>query len=287
MNENKMTKICKACKMHKKKSSVAKEPHNPSFLRFPKLPTELRAIIWKLTLQARTVEIEWQETRGFYTQVGTPVALQVCKDSRDAVISFYPACFGNLMFTPRTAFNFSLDTLYIGIPVHDQILHLVASLNATEISKLQHLAIDHGINMDWRWEYDGEIDYEACVKKAASLMPNLRVFLEVVNLAAWLEDGIDEGEGAMNLYLDWPDKVEDMHICPMSRVRCSCGEYHSLGQSEEDSDGFEYYDDEDDEVETCDQHDLPDENSMEPLPSRPDGRPTPKISVIWGWRPTK
>ncbi|TVY22233.1 hypothetical protein LHYA1_G009172 [Lachnellula hyalina] len=198
-----------------KKSSVAKNPHRSSFPQFPKLPTELRTIIWNLTLQGRTVEIQFEMTRGFYSRVKTPVALRVCKDSRDAVLSSYSTCFGNLMFTPRTLFNFSFDTLYIGagIDIQQQLMHLIGSMNSTEISKLQSLAIDNDINTDWEVGADAEFDYEACVKKAASLMPNLRVFLQVFDLAGWLlEDDIGEGIGAMELYLEWPTEVEDMHI---------------------------------------------------------------------------
>ncbi|TVY87597.1 hypothetical protein LAWI1_G007528 [Lachnellula willkommii] len=284
-----MNKRNKMGKMSKMKSSVAKVPHHPSFPKFPKLPVELRAMIWKFTLEARIVEIDFQETRGFYTQVETPVALRVCKDSRDAAISSYPACFGNLMFTPRTVFNFSLDTLYIGLRVQSDILHLVGSLNATEISKLQSLAIDRDINLDLEMGGHCEINYESCVKRAASLMPNLRVFLQVFDLVDWLEeDCIDEGTGPMKLYLEWPTKVENMHTCPMmSGGRCACGRYHGIDS--EDSDCSEYYDDgyDVDYEPVCGKHDLPDEYEMEPLPSRSGGRSTPKVSAIWGWRPTK
>ncbi|TVY33217.1 hypothetical protein LSUB1_G008273 [Lachnellula subtilissima] len=252
-------------KMNKtdKKSSVDKDPHRFSFPQFPKLPTELRTIIWNLTLPSRIVEIKFVETRGFYTRVKIPVALRVCKDSRDAVLSSYSTCFGNLMFTPRTLFNFSLDTLYIGRQFQEQVLHLVASLNATEISKIQNLAIDSRINFDPATGYDAEIDYDACVKKSSLIDAKSKVF----DLMHWLEYDIDEGTGTMKLYHEWPTAVEDMHECPMPRLRvriqCSCGAFHGDGDEDgdeddyEDSYGLEYYYDDDDEDVYCIQHNLP------------------------------
>jgi hypothetical protein len=107
-----------------------------SFPQFSKLPTELRALIWNASLQPRVVEIMFVESRGFFTRVGSPTALRICKDFRAAVMSSYPVCFGNAMFKPRTVFNLSLDTLYIGLLVQDQVLHLVASLGIKELAEL-------------------------------------------------------------------------------------------------------------------------------------------------------
>lgn len=83
-----------------------------SFILFPKLPAEIRQIIWRLTLQPRIVEVKFIESRGFYTRVPTPTALQVYRDSRRALLASYPTCFGNVIYTPLILFNFSLDTLY-------------------------------------------------------------------------------------------------------------------------------------------------------------------------------
>jgi len=245
------------------------KPYHTSFPQFPNLPTELRAIIWKLSLQSRVIEIEFKEARGFYTRVGTPVALRVCRDSRDAVISSYPVCFGNIMFEPRTIFNFSLDTLYIDNNFQGQTLHLLGSLSATEISKLQRLAIDDDLNEDYEIGGDAEIDYEGAVRKAATSMPSLKILQQVFNIYVWVPN-IEEGNGPTKFFRKWPAKVERMHICE-DRHRCECGEFHG-------------YDSDDEPDELCALHELPHADDLLPLPNGPNA---PKVTAIWGWRPTK
>jgi len=94
-------------------------PFLDSFVRFPDLPIEIRIMVWRFTLPSRTVEIDFNLKRGFYSRAKIPVALKVCKDSREAVstyifcnlsalatdfrqvIKFYSTCFGSILYDPR------------------------------------------------------------------------------------------------------------------------------------------------------------------------------------------
>ncbi|KAH6673820.1 hypothetical protein B0J14DRAFT_463178, partial [Halenospora varia] len=111
------------------------------FSVFLKLPTELRHMIWKMTLRPRVVEIEFSQRHGFYSQNPLPMALKACQDSRLAVKGLYPCCFGNFIYTRQIVFNGMLDTLYISFDMQHQILHLFASLTLREATQLQYLAI--------------------------------------------------------------------------------------------------------------------------------------------------
>ena len=255
--------------MHRRQQSIERylvtkpkmKPYHTTFPQFPKLPTELRAMVWKLTLHSRTIEIEFQEARGFYTRVGTPVALRVCRDSRNAVILSYPVCFGNILFEPRTAFNFSLDTLFIGNSIQEQTLHLLAGLNAKELSQLKSLAVDTELNFNFEYGGDTEIDYIKAVKKAAQSMTSLKVFQMAYDLVGWLEAEIDEGRGPVQLFKKWPPYIERSHFCSEN---CDCGCDGDLGYC------------------LCGLHDLPIQ-----VGRVWDDAKAPKIEAIWSWRPVK
>ena len=61
------------------------KPFLTEFIKFSELPTEIRHMIWSLTLSPRTIDLRHTTTRGFWTPVELPVALRVCQDSRNAV----------------------------------------------------------------------------------------------------------------------------------------------------------------------------------------------------------
>ncbi|KAH7313168.1 hypothetical protein BKA65DRAFT_154496 [Rhexocercosporidium sp. MPI-PUGE-AT-0058] len=228
-----------------------------SFPLFPKLPTEIRCMIWDLGLEARTVEIQWTETRGFFTRVPTPNVLRVSRDSRGAVKLKYPLCFGNVIYKPSTIFNFSLDALYIDQDLQHQALHFLASLSSEEIAKIQYLAVDSFLNEDF--EIGGEMEWNLieAYRKLAFSMPALQEFHLVHNLVHCTEDPIKDGDAPMELYEEWPIGVWMQHCC--------------------DSDDFHY--DDDDYI--CEDHELPDADVATA------GLKVPKMGAIWGWRPIK
>lgn len=137
-----------------------------TFYPFKRLPIEIRQLIWRFTLKARVVEVLWATLEGekatlpelrfmlglegplpsadeivFMSLSKIPTALQVSKDSRNAVLPFYPLCFSASTHGPRIRFNLSLDTLYVDNMITQYGLDLFKNFNATELSKLEKLAV--------------------------------------------------------------------------------------------------------------------------------------------------
>jgi hypothetical protein len=113
-----------------------------TFTPFQRLPMELRLAIWKKTLLPRTIEVyyEYYGNTGFTSRIAVPAALQVCRESRNFALPFYPLCFGSLWHFPTTRFNLSLDILYITNSV--TLPHLFGIMNKTELSSLRHIAVE-------------------------------------------------------------------------------------------------------------------------------------------------
>ncbi|CZR54193.1 uncharacterized protein PAC_04076 [Phialocephala subalpina] len=143
-----------------------------TFYPFKRLPIEIRQMIWRYILKARVVEVLWATLDGekavipsnqdllglegfpsadeivFMSLSKLPIALQVNKDSRNAILFFYPLCFTTGSHDPRIRFNFSLDTLYLDNKVTQYSFDLFKNFNTTEKSKLENLAVMemYGIN---------------------------------------------------------------------------------------------------------------------------------------------
>lgn len=156
-----------------------------TFYPFKRLPIELRNMIWCLTLQPRVVEMHWKPIQAeqdpdeantldpndinhYYSRATLPTALQTCRDSRDAVLPFYPLCFASRTHEPKTRFNLSIDTLYLHCrfdwyevpagselsPAKKRIFAFLESLTPIETTKLANIAIsaDSGYGVeaaDW------------------------------------------------------------------------------------------------------------------------------------------
>jgi hypothetical protein len=118
------------------------KPFLDSFSLFPKLPIEIRQIIWRLTLRPRVIEIlHGVHDSCFYSRANLPVALVVCQDSRNALISSYPVSFGSALKVPQIRFNFSLDTLYFDCLFSDHFFHFLDVLTSRNVSELRYIAI--------------------------------------------------------------------------------------------------------------------------------------------------
>ncbi|KUJ14204.1 uncharacterized protein LY89DRAFT_132035 [Mollisia scopiformis] len=145
------------------------------FTCFPRFPEEIKRMIWKWSLAPRVVEVkfdcggppwrpysesivlynscetnpthsgapELKKEKCFYTITRTPVALEVCQDSRNAVLLFYPLSFGSVWYHPRIRFNFSLDTLYLDEDFYKVSPLFFSILNNEETTKLRYLALDY------------------------------------------------------------------------------------------------------------------------------------------------
>ncbi|CZR66754.1 uncharacterized protein PAC_16655 [Phialocephala subalpina] len=186
------------------------KPFLESFTLFPELPTEIRQEIWKLTLQPRAIEVKYNPTHGFYTEVKTPAALSVNKDSRDAVKFLYPLCFGSILHEPAIVFNFSKDTLYIDADLCQEVVPFLFGMNKFEAENLQSLAIDRYLEEYLELgEYESSIDVMNALQKATSSMPALKEVRMVIKLDEyWHEHGFPEGRGPIELWEHMPDNLQ-------------------------------------------------------------------------------
>jgi len=173
-----------------------------TFYPFKRLPTELRQMIWRLTLEPRIVEVlctegdfycgnldnsephTHDEPRGdigegydgenchtdegkFCSLAQLPAALRVCHDSRNAVIIFYPHAFGGKSGRSKVRFNFALDTLYLDEMCDACTLRLLQDVSETELSRLKSIAIfeTSGYGHDGRY-FDSPDKWWSSVKSA-------------------------------------------------------------------------------------------------------------------------
>ena len=162
----------------------------PKFAMFSRLSTEIRFIIWKLTLEPRVVEVMYREERGFYSDVGLPTGLLVCRDSYDAVSAYYPLCFGCEWFPAKIRFNFALDTLYISEDFRGNIPSFFSLLREDACNKLQYLALDMTLFWDFESIHGREEDWIQNVflrglRKSLERMRGLRELFEVYDLQVW------------------------------------------------------------------------------------------------------
>jgi hypothetical protein len=143
------------------------------FTRFPKLPIELRYIIWSFALpDARVIEILWNsQSNKYYTDAPQPTVLRVNKESRGEALRFYEAWVVNARKEPSatpsrltrsasakkkqyeeeqskqntpilfgTYINFSTETVYFSSHYHED-RPLVRFILSKQSSKLKLLAL--------------------------------------------------------------------------------------------------------------------------------------------------
>lgn len=233
------------------------KPFLDSFTLFPKLPIEIRQICWKLSLAARVVEVRFNRTHGFFTPIKIPVALRVCKDSRDAVKNLYPLCFGTVVHEPAIVFNFSMDTMYLDADLGPEVVPFIYSWKGFEAQNIQSLAVDRYLD-DYIEEWGSGSDFEGIkvIQQATHHMPALKeVFLVVKLDDFWHDHGFPEGDGDIVLMESFSHDLQQYM-------------YHECW----------HLDDEDGESE-C--QELPD---LEPFLKNFQA---PVKSAIWGWRPTE
>ncbi|KAI9646418.1 hypothetical protein NHQ30_004410 [Ciborinia camelliae] len=119
------------------------------FTLFPKLPTEIREAIWRMTLVPRLVEV-WPkggELDGFYSTTRLPSAMTACRDSRAAVLHLYPQCFGGAVIVARIRINFDLDTLFLDWKIQGSLVPFMSSITVQEANKMRYLAFDPEIHL--------------------------------------------------------------------------------------------------------------------------------------------
>lgn len=264
-------------------------PFLTSFHSFPKLPTEVRIMIWQLSVNPRVVEIEFSESRGFYTRVATPLSLRVNQDSRNAVLLLYPTCFGNPLYESRIVFNFELDTLLLPAHIQFHTHHLFATFKPQEWARLQYLAVAADINEDWSEYGQGEpcLQPPVCVlEKAVKSLTSLKELLIVFDVVRYLENGlhhVPEGNGPMQL-TGWllPDDVSEFHDvwCEVrdELLFAHLDECKICRDEDESGSLFPAH-----TMEVCDcEHGIP-----PTMPDQFDIIKSIELEPSWGWRPTK
>jgi hypothetical protein len=179
-------------------------------------------MIWRLTLQPRTVELEYSTVHGFYTRASAPVALKACANSRKAVINSYPLCFGSRLHSPHIVFNFSLDTLYFDNTIQARVTQFLVAMSKTEIENVQFIAVDVLIDhLEGRAYIDelrdrvyiSEDDAVDTFALASHAMPALKEFLIVHKLEYRHSLGnvggsLPSGNGPMVLLEEVPYKLQ-------------------------------------------------------------------------------
>lgn len=233
------------------------KPFLDSFTLFPKLPKEVRYMIWEHTLKSRVVEIEYSVSRGFYSRAKIPIAMKACRESRRAVLKSYPLSFGNILHKPVVAFNFSLDTLYFELKMQLRVTEFLVSLTRSEAESIQSIAVDRLMEeaMEIGIE-DVSPDRALDTFKAASYaMPALKEFFIVHNFADFYDGASPpEGNGPPMLFEEFPYDLQ-MYVW-----------WEGF-----DTNNFDHFSD-------C--QILPD------LTSLTTGFDVPKIGSVFGWRPT-
>jgi hypothetical protein len=201
------------------------EPKGPKFALFPKLPTEIRAIIWKMTLQPRVVELARYPDAGFRALVSHPPALEVSRDSRAATIQLYPLCFGTYWYAPTTRFNYALDTIYLDYGILHELAFFVAILSQSELSQIRYLALDMSLFVDERYISVGDNGtYQETLsgglERVVNVLPALEQLTEVHDMRVWAEhcfwfpekDDLNSNGGQIDFSKELPLRLQNREL---------------------------------------------------------------------------
>lgn len=159
---------------------------------FNSLPFEIRALIWKLTVEPRTVEVEldiWDQRTGKRTlrllsSTPVPAPLHVCHEARN--MALYKQAFSELGVERRYVWlNFDIDIVSIG---DDDLTHYKQV--APMIERL-------------KFERDNEEYWCYCESE------EMRNFVNVKEIHVVCHNGFDNWGGALERYT-WPCAPENI-----------------------------------------------------------------------------
>lgn len=163
----------------------------------------------------RTVELVYDEEdpEGFCSRAPYPPALELCQESRNAVINSYPLCFGSIFFPAIVRFNFALDTLFIDNELEENLPHLFSTFKDAEINGLRYLALDEYYIFDYRLDEDklGEGLHRAL--KTLKSLKEIQLVFDVESLAS-MTLGCDEGHKKI-LYDELPKELSHINFDPL------------------------------------------------------------------------
>jgi hypothetical protein len=119
------------------------------FMLFPKLPIELRRVIWRCSLLGRrVVEVLYEnETGQCKSCCPIPTTLHVNSEARGVALESYELAFATPRANAMVYFDFSVDALFIGVgnvsPSRtDPASLLFRTLQYNDLRRLEHLIID-------------------------------------------------------------------------------------------------------------------------------------------------
>jgi hypothetical protein len=190
-----------------------------NFTLFPKLPVEIRCMIWTAMCEPRAVELEHdEELETFYSKAHSapyPLALEICQESRNAIINEYPLCFGSIFYPATTRFNFKLDTLYISEELWEDLPNLFSLFRENEINNLQHIALDEFYVTQYELENPWHPAGLRRALKALKALKEVQIVFHIRDMApnAYLE-GCGE-DHALVLYQNLPEYLDCFLIDPL------------------------------------------------------------------------
>ena len=178
------TRIAQRSSNNQDKATSGREidapPPTSTFHLFPRLPLEIRQMIWNLTLESRIVEMEYHKDHGFFTTCNLPSALKVCQESRSTIKNSYPECFTSLWHRHGPLLNFSIGVLYITFDFCLVMDRFLSILSQREISSIRSIAIDHN-------DFESTCNCEACGPSLAGPKNATRFRAALMDLTALKE----------------------------------------------------------------------------------------------------
>lgn len=165
-----------------------------TFLKFLKLPAEIRRMIWKVFHNAyapRAVTLCYNPDTGFYSKTPPTVIFSVNHESRVLALGFFQPAFKNitrigdfaLVYPPNHApvyLDFSKDVIYLQAAQGDKIRSMIQAMRISDLNMMKHLAINDLTQLET--SHDSDIS-DLC--QSLLVMPQLqRLF--VVKINAWL-----------------------------------------------------------------------------------------------------
>jgi hypothetical protein len=122
------------------------------FTLFPKLPFELRRIIWRYSLPRRRVVdvLSDDKTGECKSPCPIPTALHVNSEARGVALESYELVFSTQKANAMVYFDFSVDALYIGVgnfspSRSDPTSVLFRAMQYNDLKRIEHLIIDDQI----------------------------------------------------------------------------------------------------------------------------------------------
>jgi hypothetical protein len=183
-------------------------PPLTTFHLFPNLPIEIRWMIWYLSLEPRIVEILLRSSGAIYSNAALPTAFRVSKDSRAAVLLYYPLHFA-LGFQPAaTHINFKLDTIYLHrSDEEDFFFSFFRSLTKKEKTDMKYLAVEESFRYADDIQDDGSTTFES-LQEGVKLITGLKE-LGIVEDLQFMFDHWSQIEGKMQLFEAFPYGIMD------------------------------------------------------------------------------